>query len=178
MSDSATMEAPKSKKPTVTFTNEAQVIPPPPQQSNDGVARSPPELKQENPQEPNSPPNTPMEVPILEHDEEQPRPRTRNNKTRRKDWKRRKRGRQVRVASVAEEVTESELLPSTHYEAVLRRRAIRKLGEDVMKPPAPSPSRRGLFGSPRVAERKAVTDVVVGYDEEAGDTSLGMKLNM
>lgn len=119
-----------------------------------------------------------------------------NAKTR-KGWKIRKRGRRVRVAAVDDSKAANEdswhihELPSNQYETDLRRRAIFK-GEGeapkvlTEKPKIPSSpefnksSRRSIFASVSKSEDEGDSpkDDFSGYDEETGDVSLGMKLNM
>jgi hypothetical protein len=137
------------------------------------------EALDENPQEASSPPSSDAET--LAQEKEQ----TTKSSRRRwpmQGWKRHKRGRRVRVVAVAEEPETVEDLPATQYETVLRRRAIRKEEPENSVPPSPSSSspRRSLFRSLRGTDRDSVAkkDVLEGYDEEVGDTSLGMKLTM
>lgn len=102
----------------------------------------------------------------------------------------RKRSRRAHVVSIAEgeyDFDERMGLPNTQYETVLRRRAIRKPGESKCRgaPPSSSPKRR-MLGSPHKSKESreknsnviAREEKVEGYDEEVGDTSLGMKLNI
>lgn len=124
----------------------------------------------------------------------------------RKGHKLRKRGRRSRLAAVAAEKEKLEenytLLPSMpqhHYEVQLRRRAVRKQ-EEIQKEQqrqlkskpsslstkeASSPNRRPIFGAAvsEASSRRAPyqipgEDSEPLYDEEVGDISLGMKLNM
>lgn len=97
-------------------------------------------------------------------------------------WKRRRRRRPVRIASVSDECTPDEdgmnYMPSSQYETTFRRRAVCK--EERTPNPSSSPS-RGIFGSSSRVARKEVAksmESMQGYDEEVGDISLGMKLNM
>lgn len=112
---------------------------------------------------------------------------------RRAGWKTRKRGRQVRVASVDESKSSNgdswhiHDLPSNQYETDVRRRAVKK-GDDQPKTVSMRPkyvpgrepsSRRSIFqGVERTVTNEGDIDEYDGYDEEFGDVSLGMKLNM
>jgi len=212
----ATSSAAKSpsKRPTVTFTNEEDASPPAPLDNNlqehdeaAAVVTTPvvvlSSMKQDNPQEAYSPQGgRPADAASIftAVGEQQLAPQTTTMTTRKprktkKGWKRRRKGRPVRVAAVSEDETtafskSSETksntvspppLPSTQYETTLRRRAIRKEGQ-VVPTIAPSPPSRGIFGSNNIpATQKEVRNndnIMEGYDEEVGDTSLGMKLNM
>mmetsp|Transcript_7430 Transcript_7430/g.12364 ORF Transcript_7430/g.12364 Transcript_7430/m.12364 type:complete len:1143 (+) Transcript_7430:213-3641(+) len=192
MADSgATEQAMSSKKTTVSFTPIEEVIPATSMPVN--IAPVTPanweeDTEQDNPQEAYSP--TPEEIaPIVEEPEEDETPNSsqplKKKKRLRKGWRRRKKGREVRIAAVvdgdAAPKMKKNLMPASQFETVLRRRAIRKEAA-VMKPVAsPSRSRRGIFGSTsRVPEKEVVDskDSMEGYDEEIGDTSLGMKLNI
>lgn len=101
-------------------------------------------------------------------------------------WKERKKGRLARVATVEgdKRTVNALLLPSHQYETSIRRRAVRKRGEVPLKKADSPPTHMGLFGTSSLANlRKKVADVDVDnlsetYDEDFGDVSLGMKLNM
>jgi hypothetical protein len=175
------------KMATVTFTEVAEeVIPTVPVNIGTSVVE---DDDQDNPQEAYSPP--PADVvfgPIMEEEpgdtgESPESSPAKKKKKKKKGWRRRKRGRDVRIVTVSDcSKTKSKAtttLPLSHFETIFRRRAIRK--EAAIVKPVPSPSRRGLFGAiARVPEKEVtvVKDFEEGYDEEIGDTSLGMKLNM
>lgn len=93
------------------------------------------------------------------------------------------RKRRRRVALVKGDAQDRLMLPSNQYETVLRRRAIRKRDDDARADSSPTSSGRrvSLFGTKTESnEQKGVLndDVVEEYDEEYGDISVGMKLNM
>jgi hypothetical protein len=93
------------------------------------------------------------------------------------------RKRRRRVALVKGDAQDRLMLPSNQYETVLRRRAIRKRDDDARADSSPTSSgkRVSLFGTKTESdEQKGVPneDVVEEYDEEYGDISVGMKLNM
>jgi hypothetical protein len=148
-------------------------------------------VKENNPQEASTPPDHPFPIESASNasEEAQDSLSARTTRQRRRSgWKRRKQGRQVRLAAVedAEEKKEAvELeLPSEQYEAIMRRRAVRKRGEVLPKKEASTVSRRSLFefgtpvsGSSRKQEIE-VEEADVVYDEDFGDVSLGMKLNI
>lgn len=93
------------------------------------------------------------------------------------------RKRQRRVALVKEDAQDRLMLPPNQYETILRRRAIRKRVDDAEADASPSSAGKtvSLFGTKAESdEQKGVPndDVVEEYDEEYGDISVGMKLNM
>lgn len=192
-------EASSTKKSTVTFTTEAEEVIPSiavsvnietPATAASGSPNWEQDAEQDNPQEAYSPASEEIAPIAEEPDEEEEetnahlRAAAKTKKKRpkpKKGWRRRKRGRDVRIAAVAdsESTPKTKKMPASHFETVLRRRAIRK--EAAVLKNVPSPSRRGIFGSTsRVSEKEVAEckDFVEGYDEEIGDTSLGMKLNM
>jgi deoxyribodipyrimidine photolyase len=117
-------------------------------------------------------------------------------------WKKRRRGRQARMASVADkaslrchvvsptshqnsgevkDTSHSQFTQFSQYVTTLRRRAIRK--EENSEPSVVATrgnlSQKSLghvFKPGYTAGRK--TESILYYDEEIGDTSLGMKLTM
>jgi hypothetical protein len=111
-------------------------------------------------------------------------------------WKKRRRGRPARMASVADKallrrhvasptsLPVNEIKDKSHfthfsqYETTVRRRAIRK--ENNPEPLAPAargtPLPKNVMKPLHTIGRKA--ESMLYYDEEIGDTSLGMKLNM
>ena len=189
MTSESSPRAPSLKRPTVTFTNEEVFITSSPTRPvsipgssvpDDDATHAP--LKQENPQEAYSPPsNEASRASAAQH--ASPQTTTPARQWRNIDgWKRRRRGRPVRLASVSDECTSDKdlknYMPSTQYETTLRRRAVCKEGNAPN--PSSSPS-RGIFGSNSRVTRKEVAkamESMPGYDEEIGDVSLGMKLNM
>lgn len=93
------------------------------------------------------------------------------------------RKRRRRVALVKEDAQDRLLLPPNQYETILRRRAIRKRVDELKADVSPAPSVKtlSLFGTQAESdEQKQVMNdnVVEEYDEEYGDISVGMKLNM
>jgi len=188
--DLHTLSLPKTRtRPTVTFTNEEECILSPPtkpvpiamgnlQEDHD----TPLSLKQENPQEANSPPTASEDLPFSTREQLSSPITSRRKRRQIEGWKRRIRGRPVRLAKVSHDsmsTNESKnCIPSSQYETTFRRRAIRK--EENATISASSPA-RGIFGSNARSTRreaKSAMDGMPGYDEEIGDTSLGMKLNM
>jgi len=161
---------------------------------NSGRMMSTP-LKEQNPQEAYSPSSdmvsssNSLQTPQLKNEPKQ-NPRTKEidsksaKKQNKKAPKKKRRARQAHVAAMTDSESEDGermKLPLTQFETVLRRRAIRKSGKDeAVQTASRSPSNRTIFGPSR--RTKAVTqphvDIVEGYDEEVGDTSLGMKLNI
>lgn len=95
----------------------------------------------------------------------------------------RSRKRSRRVAQVEEDAQNRPLLPPNQYETMLRRRAICKPeGEEdasVQSSPTASVKSISIFGSKTHDEDgESDDDAVEGYDEEYGDISVGMKLNI
>lgn len=181
---------PSLKRPTVTFTNEEVFITSNPTKPvaiavnsalDEDVTHAP--LKQENPQEAYSPPHSLGTLPSPTTGQDSPQTTTPATQRRSVDgWKRRRRGRQVRLASVSDECTSDKevkkYMPATQYETTFRRRAVCK--EERVSNPSSSPS-RGIFGSNSRMTRKEAAkamESISGYDEEVGDVSLGMKLNI
>jgi hypothetical protein len=181
---------PSLKRPTVTFTNEevfttsnpSKPVAIPVNSAVGGdVVHAP--LKQENPQEAYSPPHSLGTLPTPSTGHESPQTTTRAKQRRNVDgWRRRRRGRSVRLASVSDECTSDKevkkYMPATQYETTFRRRAVCK--EEGVSNSSSSPS-RGIFGSNSRMTRKEAAKAMEstpGYDEEVGDVSLGMKLNM
>lgn len=148
-------------------------------------------VKENNPQEASTPPDHPASIKSTSNasGESQDSLLSRATRQRRRSgWKRRKQGRQVRLAAV-EDAKEDKAavdikLPSEQYEAIIRRRAVRKRGEVLPKKEASTVSRRSLFEFGTTvsgSSRKQEIDVEVFdtiYDEDFGDVSLGMKLNI
>jgi hypothetical protein len=91
----------------------------------------------------------------------------------------RSRKRRRRVV-IAEDAQDRPLLPPNQYETLLRRRAICKPDDSgELKSDSPASSvRSGFSAKTPVDEGESDDDVIVGYDEEYGDTSAGMKLNI
>lgn len=133
--------------------------------------------KEDNPQEASTPPDGPLPLvvsaPLNDRITKSPT---------KVGWKQRKQGRKARVAELEVEMRSIErFLPLSQYETTIRRRAVRKRGEALIKAESPPP-RRGLFGTSMSAhsrknleEEEDLDDV---YDEDFGDVSLGMKLNI
>jgi hypothetical protein len=93
------------------------------------------------------------------------------------------RKRRRRVALVKEDAQDRLLLPPNQYETILRRRAIRKRDDELKANASPTSSgkRLSLFGKQAESDKQEQPlndDVVEEYDEEYGDISVGMKLNM
>ena len=85
-----------------------------------------------------------------------------------------------RVAVVAADAQDRPLLPPNQYETVLRRRAICKPGDEETKVDgSPTSSVKSLFSTKsHEQEHESDDDTTEGYDEEFGDISVGMKLNI
>ena len=82
---------------------------------------------------------------------------------------------------IAEDAQDRPLLPPNQYETVLRRRAIRKPDDsgEIKTDSSPTSSvRSGFSTKASVDEGESDDDVIEGYDEEYGDISVGMKLNI
>jgi hypothetical protein len=93
------------------------------------------------------------------------------------------RKRRRRVALVKEDAQDRLLLPPNQYETILRRRAIRKRDDELKADAFPTSSGKtlSLFGTKAESDEQKEAlngDVVEEYDEEYGDISVGMKLNM
>lgn len=95
------------------------------------------------------------------------------------------RKRRRNVARVLDDAQDRPLLPPNQYETILRRRAICKpqtKQESSTVPASPTPSVKSLLRRAQSRDEEAsavsVDDEFEGYDEEFGDISVGMKLNI
>lgn len=176
--------------PLVTAMKKGTTVPPCQERERNDEIEELQLLKEENPQEAYSPSfdmlsSSPIS-PINETQENQTSKKfitSEKSKKHVKALKKRKRARLAHVRVMANTGNEDDRmkLPLTQFETVLRRRAIRKCGKEETAPiSSRSASNHNIFGPPRRKNFVAPNcdDVIEGYDEEIGDTSLGMKLNM
>lgn len=90
------------------------------------------------------------------------------------------RKRRRRVVKFQDDARDRILLPPNQYETNLRRRAIRKLEDETKTEQATTKASRSLFGAKEADTNKEISEeeVMDDYDEDYGDISIGMKLNM
>eukprot|EP00548_Thalassiothrix_antarctica_P005859 CAMPEP_0194148652 /NCGR_PEP_ID=MMETSP0152-20130528/33629_1 /TAXON_ID=1049557 /ORGANISM="Thalassiothrix antarctica, Strain L6-D1" /LENGTH=1205 /DNA_ID=CAMNT_0038850315 /DNA_START=77 /DNA_END=3694 /DNA_ORIENTATION=+ len=167
---------------------------------NNGVLKTP--QKERNPQEASLPSdrkqkpatseeeNSPKVSSEARQDDDQGKLSVKENESTREDrrkekklFNRRKKSRRAHAVSIAEgeyDFDERMGLPNTQYETVLRRRAIRTSNKTIsqLSPPSSYPKRRTLESSNKSSNGIVKEEKLEGYDEEIGDTSLGMKLNI